>query len=65
MDPPYDRKLVNSTIDLILENDLISPAGRIVIEHSGNEKIAEKWLNNIISTKCSGKTNLTILKFSS
>ena len=40
MDPPYEKNLVNKTIESILENSLLSETGKIVVEHSPKEKIA-------------------------
>jgi 16S rRNA (guanine966-N2)-methyltransferase len=39
MDPPYDKSLVNKTIELIIENSVLSESGKIVVEHSPHEKI--------------------------
>lgn len=37
MDPPYDRNLLNRTIEKISENDIIEKKGILVVEHSGLE----------------------------
>ncbi|MCD4818876.1 MAG: 16S rRNA (guanine(966)-N(2))-methyltransferase RsmD [Candidatus Cloacimonetes bacterium] len=41
MDPPYDKNLVNKTIELILENSLLNESGKIVVEHSPQEIIVD------------------------
>ena len=63
MDPPYDKNLVNKTINLIMEYELLKPKGRIVIEHSVHEKLEEQWSKYISYDKNTGKTELTVLTF--
>jgi 16S rRNA (guanine966-N2)-methyltransferase len=62
LDPPYEKDLVNKTIDLILEFSLLKPDGIIIVEHSRQEKINQKWQDRIINDRAAGKTFLTILK---
>lgn len=63
MDPPYDKNLINKTIDLILEYELLQPYGRIVIEYSFREELDEKWSRYISYDKNTGKSKLTVLTF--
>ncbi|MCD4796746.1 MAG: 16S rRNA (guanine(966)-N(2))-methyltransferase RsmD [Candidatus Cloacimonetes bacterium] len=61
MDPPYDRNLVNPTIELILENNLINSTGKIIVEHSKDEILDEKWTSKFEKQKISGKSQITVL----
>lgn len=61
IDPPYNKNLVNSTIELIFENDLVSSEGKIIIEHSKNEKLDEKWASKFEKQKISGESQITVL----
>lgn len=62
MDPPYERKLVNKTIDQIFANNLLTENGRIVIEHSVREIIDSGWNNYIEYQRDGKKTKITILR---
>ncbi|MDP8201207.1 MAG: 16S rRNA (guanine(966)-N(2))-methyltransferase RsmD [Candidatus Tenebribacter burtonii] len=61
IDPPYDKDLVNFTIEKIIDNLLLSQNGHIVIEHSPREKLLEKW--NVMTTynKNYGSSVITVL----
>ena len=61
LDPPYDKHLVNSTIELIFEKELLNSNGKIIVEHSKDEKISEDLLPLIDYKKESGRTIITIL----
>ena len=61
LDPPYSKNLVNSTLELIFEKGILSADGKIVVEHSKNEKISEEFHPLIDYVKESGKTIITIL----
>ena len=61
LDPPYSKNLVNSTIELIFEKELLSADGKIVVEHSKEEKISEELQPYIDYEKKSGRTTITIL----
>lgn len=37
LDPPYDKNLINSCINTILEHKLLNPEGVIIVEHSRRE----------------------------
>jgi len=41
MDPPYDRKLVNRTLEQALGR--LAAGGRMVVEHGANEPLDECW----------------------
>lgn len=61
LDPPYDKKLLNSTIELIFEKGLLNADGKIIVEHSKEEKISEELQSFIDYKKESGRTTITIL----
>jgi len=62
MDPPYDKNMVNKTINLIISNSILKKNGKIIIEHSSNEKI--NCINSEIyaNQKRNGSTMITILE---
>ena len=62
LDPPYEKDLVNKTIEAIFDLELLKPEGMIIIEHSQQEKPAEKWNERLITQRIGGKTQITILK---
>lgn len=61
MDPPYDRQLVNKTVEQIFEKDILKDQGRLVIEHSLHEALAENWQKKIVYQRLGKKTTITIL----
>ncbi len=61
LDPPYKKKQVNKTLEAIYENDLLNQNGQVVIEHSRDEKLDEKWDSRIEKQKISGTTRISIL----
>ena len=61
MDPPYNKNLINSTVKLILENELLNSNGKIIIEHSPFEKPDEQENYSLDLRKISKNTHLTIL----
>lgn len=62
LDPPYEKDLVNKTLELIFEFSLLKPEGMIIVEHSRLEKPEAKWQERISSERSAGKTFLTILR---
>lgn len=62
MDPPYDRKLVNETLELIYENDVLAEDGQIVVERYFKEDIDKKFSDKIVSDKKYRATSVTILR---
>jgi 16S rRNA (guanine966-N2)-methyltransferase len=63
MDPPYEKNLINKTIELCHEFELLKPEGKIVVEHSAFEKLDDKWSEYISYDKNIGKSKLTVLSF--
>ena len=62
MDPPYNKNLINETLEQISDNKLLSPIGKIVVEHSDREKISDKFAEKITKQKKAGNTLITILE---
>lgn len=60
MDPPYDKKLLASTIEKISENDIIEKSGVLVVEHSETEVPPEK----IAGFKCRERRKYGAVNFS-
>lgn len=61
LDPPYDKNLVNSTVELIFEKELLNADGKVIVEHSKEEKISGELQPYIDYEKESGRTTITIL----
>ena len=61
LDPPYNKNLVNKTIEAIFENEVLRSDGIIIVEHFFNEKISSLYENKITYTKKNGDTTITIL----
>jgi 16S rRNA (guanine966-N2)-methyltransferase len=61
MDPPYNKNLINPTIELVFQNNLIDKNGIIIVEHSRNEYISYFWKELIIYNKIYGESAVTIL----
>ncbi len=62
LDPPYDKKLVMSTINIIIKNKILAPKGRIVIEHSIKEKLDSHLSEFLTFQKTFGTSKLSILE---
>ncbi len=60
-DPPYNKNLVNQTIDKILKNTILNPGGKIIVEHSPNELIQNLWDANISTRQLSRNTSLSFI----
>lgn len=54
-DPPYNKNLVNNTIALICQYDLLAPGGLILMEYSHSEGILDSPLYEVIREKTYGK----------
>ena len=54
-DPPYDKNLVNDTLDKILRYGLLKPQGLILMEHSSKEQIETNPSFSVIREKTYGK----------
>lgn len=63
MDPPYDKDLVNSTLELIAEYDLLAKNGKIIVERSEKELLNEKWLKYVIYDKRHSNNAVTLMSF--
>lgn len=62
IDPPYDKELIEPTLELIFQNDILTENGAILIEHCRRELIPEKY-KELISYNCDKKmATLTILE---
>ncbi len=61
LDPPYNKDLVNKTIEKIIENELLTKNGHVVIEHSPRENLLEKWEVITIYHKNYGSSDVTVL----
>ncbi|MBN1948233.1 MAG: 16S rRNA (guanine(966)-N(2))-methyltransferase RsmD [Candidatus Cloacimonetes bacterium] len=61
LDPPYQKNLVNPAISLILDGDILSPGGQLVIERSRFEKLDKTWLELIEYDKEFGDTAVTVI----
>lgn len=63
IDPPYDKGLIAPTLELIMERELTTPEGAILIEHSRKEPIPEIY-HDLMTYNCDKKmATLTILEF--
>lgn len=62
LDPPYDKGLINKTLDDIFKYDVINDNGFIVVEHFYLEKPDEKWDSFVVYKKDKSKNRITILK---
>ena len=62
-DPPYNKNLVNDTIALICQYDLLAPHGLLLMERSKDEDIAASLLYEVIREKSYGKdTRITFIR---
>jgi 16S rRNA (guanine966-N2)-methyltransferase len=62
LDPPYNKNLINPTLELIFSREIILPGGHVVIEHSPAEPIKEKFNKYLIYTKKMKLSMVSILK---
>lgn len=62
LDPPYNKNLVNKTLEAIFSNRSYKNNALIVIEHSKYEKIENSYRENQIFHKNNGEINLSILQ---
>ncbi len=62
IDPPYSKNLINPTLELIFERQIIQPDGIIVIEHSPTEKIRDEYNKFLMYHKKSKLSMVSILK---
>lgn len=63
VDPPYNKNLINVTLNLIYENNSVHKNGSIiVVEHASTEPLKPIWEPYCIFHKKAGVTSITILK---
>lgn len=63
LDPPYNKNMVNETLSLIKEKQLLAHDGIIIAEHHPQELIAPEFTADIINYKQNSKiTAFTILQ---
>jgi 16S rRNA (guanine966-N2)-methyltransferase len=62
LDPPYQRNLVNDTIRLIKDKDLLSTDGLIIVEHHPQEKVSAEFEKFLVNYKQNSRiTAFTVL----
>lgn len=61
LDPPYNKKLINSTLAEIFEANLLRENGIIIAEHSPSESLEERWASYIIQIKKTRQSQVSIL----
>ena len=62
-DPPYNKNLVNTTIALISQYDLLAPEGLLLMEHSKDEEITGHIGYDIVRVKAYGRdTRITFIR---
>ena len=62
-DPPYNKGLVNSTIDSIAQKDILNDDGILIVEHSKDEPIHETQTIHKIKEKHTSNTTITFINF--
>ncbi len=62
VDPPYNKGLLNPSLDLIFERDLLEPGGVVIAEHSPQEQVSEKYAAQIISHKAGRAVCVSVLE---
>lgn len=61
MDPPYQKNLVNSTLEKVVAANILTPGGTIVVEHAPKETLDEKWASMVRFVKRTNTTQISIL----
>ncbi|MBN1326842.1 MAG: 16S rRNA (guanine(966)-N(2))-methyltransferase RsmD [Candidatus Cloacimonetes bacterium] len=62
LDPPYENNLINPTLDMIIDGNLLNHGGRIVIEHSLRENLNENWRDKLVKERNNGSSRVSILE---
>lgn len=62
MDPPYNKDLINDTINLIITNELLTPNGYMIIERDFADHLTYTQDIELWKEKKYGKTTLSFLK---
>lgn len=60
-DPPYDKNLVNRTLEALLTYKLVDPHSLLIVEHSPRERIKVNGLDAVKECKY-GQTLITYIK---
>jgi len=64
MDPPYERDMVERTLEQIVDHEVINPEGLVVIEHErGLEMASEVKGLSLQSTRNYGITGISIYRY--
>jgi len=61
LDPPYDKNLVNPSIESVIKNNLVDANSLIIIEHSPREEV-KAGVCHIVNTKKYGQTHISFVK---
>ncbi|PID28263.1 MAG: 16S rRNA (guanine(966)-N(2))-methyltransferase RsmD [Candidatus Cloacimonadota bacterium] len=61
LDPPYNKGLINPTIEKIIEFDILKPGGRVVAEYSKKEKLKDFSETFEITRKEAGLTHIIFM----
>lgn len=61
LDPPYDKGLLNPSLDLIFERGLLKPGGVVIAEHSTGEQVSVKYAAHRLGYKDGSTVCVTIL----
>jgi 16S rRNA (guanine966-N2)-methyltransferase len=63
LDPPYNHDLVNETLRLIKDNDLLNPEGLIIVEHHPKETVDAEFQPFVVNYKQNSRiTAFTVLQ---
>lgn len=62
LDPPYAKKLLNPSLDLIFERSLLRVGGVVIAEHSPLEPVAEIYQKHILRSKAGKTSCFTLLE---
>ncbi len=60
LDPPYNKNLLNPTLEMIFENDVLNPDGIVIAEHTKQEAVSEAMRQYIIGEKIGKSTSFTL-----
>ncbi|MBI1909526.1 MAG: 16S rRNA (guanine(966)-N(2))-methyltransferase RsmD [Deltaproteobacteria bacterium] len=63
VDPPYDQRLVNTTLRFLAREKTLAPGGMIIVEHSPREGVVPPEGLQITDERRYGQTNITFLKY--
>lgn len=53
LDPPYQKNLINPTLNIIFERNLLNEDGIVVVEHSPREQLDEVYRSLLLKEKSS------------